>query len=369
MINKIKGQDKVISSLIRSIENDKVGQSYLFYGPTGVGKLTTAFYFVMAINCTNREEGTPCGKCNSCKKFKNLSHPDLIYLFPTPNLRLSEDGEIKDTKFQKEYESYLQRKIDTPWNDYTFSASSEIRIAAIRWVQNRLTLSKNEAKKRICIIEDVDKMNVNTSNAFLKTLEEPPEDTVIILTTSKPNSLLPTIISRCQRVAFNNLSNSTVENILLQDFDLDIVKARSFSRISYGNAEKAIQLISEDTDSGRNIALNLIELALKNDDIGFLNYLKQIKELMLKNILQSIHANIVLFLMDIIYKRENSELIINIDSLELLEKIESQKTVTSVEIYQLIDACRELQRMIKLNVNSTLIVTFLYNKLKKLFKN
>lgn len=369
MINKIKGQDKVIASLIRSIENDKVGQSYLFYGPNGVGKLTTAFYFVMAINCSNREEGTPCGKCNSCRKFLNLSHPDLIFLFPTPNLKLSDDGEIKDAKYQKEYESYLQQKIESPWNDFVFSASSEIRIGAIRWIQNRLTLSKNEAKKRICIIEDADRMNINTANAFLKTLEEPPEDTVIILTSSKPNALLPTILSRCQRVAFNNLSNSTVENILRENFDLDIVKAKTFSRISYGNAEKAIQLISEDTDSGRNVALKLIELALIRDDIEFLNYLTKIKEVKQKKILQSIHANIVLFLMDIIYSRENSELVVNVDSLELLEKIEGVRTITAVEIYQLIDECRELERMIELNVNNNLIVTFLYNKLKNIIKN
>lgn len=369
MINKIKGQDKVIASLIRSIKSDKVGQSYLFYGPTGVGKLTTAFYFVMAINCTSLEEGTPCGKCNSCRKFMSLSHPDLIYLFPTPNLKLSEDGEIKDSKYQKEYESYIQQKIETPWNDFVFSASSEIRIGAIRWVQNRLSLSKNEAEKRICIIEDADRMNINTANAFLKTLEEPPEDTVIILTSSKPNFLLPTILSRCQRVAFNNLSNSTVENILLDNFNLDIVKAKTYSRISYGNAEKAIQLMSEDTDSGRNIALKLIALALDKNDLDFLKYLNQLKEVKQKKILQSIHANIVLFLMDIIYRRENSELVINVDSFDLLDKIEDKKIVTSLEIYQLIDESRELQRMIELNVNNNLIVTFLYNKLKKILNN
>ncbi len=353
---------------MRSIENDKVGQSYLFYGPTGVGKLTTAFYFVMAINCTNRDLGSPCGKCNSCRKFMKLSHPDLIYLFPTPNLKLSEDGEIKETKYQKEFETYIQQKIETPWNDYVFSASSEIRIGAIRWVQNRLSLSKNEAKKRICIIEDADRMNNNTANAFLKTLEEPPEDTVIILTTSKPNSLLPTIISRCQRVAFNNLSNPTVESILRENFNIDLVKAKSFAKISYGNAEKAIQLISQDTDSGRNIALKLIQLALDNQDLDFLSFLNEIKDVKQKKILQSVHANIVLFLMDLIYQRENPSLVVNVDSLTLLDKIQAHKTITSLDIYQLIDESRELQRMIELNVYNNLIVTSLYNMLKKIMK-
>ncbi len=369
MINKIKGQDKIVASLIRAIKSDKVGQSYLFYGPSGVGKLTTAFYFVMAINCTNQDEGTPCGKCNSCKKFINLTHPDLIYLFPTPNLKMTEDGEIKDTKYEKEYEAYLQRKIETPWDDYVFSVSSEIRIGAIRWVQNRLTLSKNEARKRVCIIEDADRMNVNTANAFLKTLEEPPPDTVIILTTSKANSLLPTILSRCQRVAFNNLSNSIVETILKENFNLDIVKAKTYARISYGNAEKAIQLISEDTDSGRHIAHKLVEIALDGQDLDFLQYLDQIKDVKQKKQLLSIYSNIVLLLMDIIYQRENSSLVINIDSEVLLSKIEDKKLLTSLDIYNFIDDCKEMQRMIELNVNNNLIATFLYNQLKKILKN
>ncbi len=368
MINKIKGQDKIIASLIRAIESDKVGQSYLFYGPSGVGKLTTAFYFIMAINCTNREEGTPCGKCNSCRKFMTLSHPDLIYLFPTPNLKMTEDGEIKETKYQKEYEAYLQNKIENPWKDYVFSASSEIRIGAIRWVQNRLSLSKNEASKRICIIEDADRMNINTANAFLKTLEEPPPDTVIILTTSKPNSLLPTILSRCQRVAFNNLTNSTVEQILQENFTLDLVRSKTYARISYGNAEKAIQLISEDIDSGRHVALKLVKYALDNLDLEFLGYLTQLKEVKQKKQLQNIYSNIILFLMDIIYRRENPNLVINVDSQDLLSKIEDRKFITSLEIYSFIDDSKELQRMIELNVNNNLILTFLYNHLKKILK-
>lgn len=368
MINQIKGQDKVITALMRSKENDKVGQSYLFHGPDGVGKLTTAFYFVMALNCTNPEAGTPCGKCNSCQKFRNLSHPDLIYLFPTPNLRLTEDGEIRDTRYQKEYHDYIARKIETPWNDYVFSVSAEIRIGAIRWVQNRLSLSKNEARKRVCIIEDADRMNVNTANAFLKTLEEPPQDTVIILTTSKPNSLLPTIISRCQRVAFNNLTATTIEQILQENFKVDRVKAKTYARIAYGNAEKAIQLISEDTDTGRNVALKLFEFALENSDLDFLAFLNEVKDVKQKKILLSVYSNIVIFLTDLIYLQENPDLIVNIDSIPLLEKILEHKTITAIEIHALINEAKELPRMIELNVNNNLIVIYLFNKVKNIIK-
>lgn len=368
MINQIKGQDKVINSLISSIANNKIGQSYLFYGPNGVGKLTTAFYFVMAINCTNPGAGTPCGECNSCQKFRQLSHPDLIYLFPTPNLKLTATGEIRDSKYEKEYQDYIQRKIEAPWDDYVFSASSEIRIGAIRWVQNRLTSSKNEAKRRICIIEDADRMNVNTANAFLKTLEEPPNDTVIILTTSKQNILLPTILSRCQRVPFNNLTATTIEEILKDNFKVDRVKAKSFAKIAYGNAEKAIQLISEDTDTGRNIALKLFEFALKNEDLEFLTFLSQLKDIRQKKILASIYSNIVILLADLIYMQENRELIVNIDSIPLLEKIMEHKTITAIDIHALINETKELPRMIELNVNSNLIVIYLLNKIKKIIK-
>ncbi|OQY36716.1 MAG: hypothetical protein B6226_06105 [Candidatus Cloacimonetes bacterium 4572_65] len=322
----------------------------------------------MAINCSNREDGSPCGHCNSCKKFLQLSHPDFVYLFPTPNLKLTPDGEIRETKFIKEFNAYIKAKIETPWDDYKFSVASEIRIGSIRMVQSRLSLTKNEAKKRICIIENADRMNNNTANAFLKTLEEPPEDTVIILTTSKPNAILPTILSRCQRVSFNSLTQQVIENILVDQFSLNAVKSRTFSRISYGNVETAIKLINEDLDSSRSIALQLFKLAIANKDIDFLEYLATISTVKQKKVLKAVCFNINIFLMDLIYAKEKPDAIINVDSLELINSIITSSNITETAIYSLINKLNNVLVMIELNVNQKLIITFLYNRIKKIVK-
>ena len=206
MFRNIKGQERGISILINALKQDRIAQSYLFYGPDGVGKLTTALYFGMAINCQAESSRRPCGICNSCKKFLAFSHPDFNFIFPFPNpprSDISVDGSIKSEQSIEEYKGYIENKQKTPWKDYNFSKNVGIRISSIRMLEHRINLSANEARKKIYIIEHADMMNRQAANAFLKTLEEPPIDTVIILTTSKMHSLLPTILSRCQKVPFN----------------------------------------------------------------------------------------------------------------------------------------------------------------------
>ena len=84
MFYRIKGQDRAIDILRRALKQDKVANSYLFYGPEGVGKFTTALFLGMAMNCHSTMDKRPCGVCPSCKKFLSFSHPDLIYVFPFP---------------------------------------------------------------------------------------------------------------------------------------------------------------------------------------------------------------------------------------------------------------------------------------------
>ncbi|MFC1898409.1 DNA polymerase III subunit delta', partial [Candidatus Cloacimonadota bacterium] len=111
MFKNILGQEKAISILTRAIENDKIANSYLFFGPDGVGKYTSALYFGMAINCHSKQKEMPCGICPSCKKFLSYTHPDSVYIFPSPKLDISVDGEIKSNKMLTEYEAYLENKM------------------------------------------------------------------------------------------------------------------------------------------------------------------------------------------------------------------------------------------------------------------
>jgi len=196
MFRNIKGQDHALQILKMAMDNDRIAQAYLFHGADGVGKFTTALYFGMALNCLSLSEFRPCGVCNSCRKFLAFEHPDFIYLFPTPNLQLTVDGEIKSPEGLRQYEAYIKNKIEAPWQDYYFSSSIEIRMESVSMLIKRLDFSIYEANWRVCIIEEADQMNIPTANAFLKTLEEPPRQTVIILVTNRLSMLLPTIRRR-----------------------------------------------------------------------------------------------------------------------------------------------------------------------------
>ncbi len=176
----IIGQKKAISILQKTIERGRIPSSYLFTGESGIGKKCTAINLAKAVNClkTIDSDHIPidsCDDCLSCRKIDAGVHPDYLLIFP-------EGGQI--------------------------------RIEEIRSIDNRLSLKPFEGRKKIVIIDDADTMNVFASNAFLKTLEEPPKDSLIILISSKPDNLPDTIRSRCSRINFTPLSYEASQRVI-----------------------------------------------------------------------------------------------------------------------------------------------------------
>jgi len=186
---EIIGQEKAIGMLTGILERQRLASSYIFSGEPGIGKKLTALNFAKAINCLKSEAtsgpGTPdsglstrtdaCDMCDSCLKIKAGSHPDLLLISP-------EDRQIK--------------------------------IDEIRLIDEALSFRPFEGRKKIVIIDDADTMNIAAANAFLKTLEEPPEDSVIILISSRSDRLPATIRSRCSRLNFVTLSLESCKQVL-----------------------------------------------------------------------------------------------------------------------------------------------------------
>jgi len=168
----IRGQDHAVGVLRRSLAANRVAHAYLFVGIDGCGKMLAAWSLAEAIFCGS---GQPCGACPACRKMAARNHPDLHLLEP-------EKGVIK--------------------------------IDRIREVQKELSLRPVEAPKKVCIVSQADRMNLAAANAFLKTLEEPPGSALLILLSDTPTALLPTILSRCQRLGFNPLSLEIVAELL-----------------------------------------------------------------------------------------------------------------------------------------------------------
>jgi DNA polymerase-3 subunit delta' len=176
----IIGQKKALRILQKTIERGRIPSSYLFAGESGIGKKYTAINLAKTVNCletigSEQISVDSCDACPSCIKIDAGVHPDYLLVSPE---------------------------------------GSQIRIEEIRPVDDRLSLKPFEGRKKVVIIDDADTMNVFASNAFLKTLEEPPKDSLIILVSSKPDNLPDTIRSRCSRINFTPLSYEESQKLI-----------------------------------------------------------------------------------------------------------------------------------------------------------
>ena len=199
----IKGQDKALLFLKRSIASDRVAHAYIFLGPRGVGKFSTALNFAKALNCLNGIDHEPCESCLSCKKIKSSNHPDLF------SVKLEKDA-------------------------------SSIKIDRIRELIKDIGLKPYEGRKKVYIIDSADCMTQESSNALLKTLEEPPSDSVLILIAENLGSLFQTIVSRSQVVRFFALKPEVVSQILVKDYSLEDEKAHVLAHLSSGRLGEAL---------------------------------------------------------------------------------------------------------------------------------
>lgn len=200
----IKGQDSAIRFLNRGLENNRVSHAYIFLGPSGIGRKLTALNFAKALNCTSEAPERPCDACISCKKIGSLNHPDISLLNP-------------DTK------------------------SSSISIDSVRELIRSIGLKPYEGKKKVYIIDGADSMMQGSSNALLKTLEEPPSDSVLILIAEDLARLFRTIVSRSQVVRFFPLPTDLLEEILIKVHKIGAAKAHILSHLACGSLGDALQ--------------------------------------------------------------------------------------------------------------------------------
>lgn len=367
MFSNIKGQPRAINILKKTIENNKIGQAYLFYGPNGVGKVMTATYLAMSLNCLYPTGNGACGYCDSCKKIESFSHSDFIYIFPSINLEMSDEGEIKNSKAMKEYKEFIENRIHHPWKKFYFSGNSEIRLDVIRMLQHRLTFSITEGKYRVVIIEDADKMRTDAANSFLKTLEEPPENTIIILTSSRPDNILPTIKSRCQEIQFVALSNHIIESELKRHVSLDDIQRKIISKIANGDLEKAFEIAEYGHLEARKDMVKLIELALNSDDIEFLKMLEQYKTSAKKNQLSDLISFMIVLFSDLALILNGHEDIVNMDLIDVLEEIINHNNGIDELVLEIIEFLEKKKFQLNGNVNIQLVFISIYFYLNKIF--
>jgi len=223
MFENILGQKKVKGVLSTQIKSGKIAHAYMFMGHNGIGKRLTAVEFAKILNCTandfTKTDIGACGECVSCKKIAKNIHPDIHFIDFAKQAELERD----DLERQK-----------------------TLKIETIRYVQKKVATKVYEGKWKVFIIEPAEKMNSAASNSLLKTLEEPPEKTVIILIAKHKETIPQTIVSRSQVLFFQPLGENEISKwIMLNCSMIDSTKARDIAAISEGSLESAKELIDE----------------------------------------------------------------------------------------------------------------------------
>ncbi|WP_300357697.1 DNA polymerase III subunit gamma/tau [Fusobacterium sp.] len=208
--SEIAGESDIVKTLKNSLDNDRLSHAYLFSGPRGVGKTTSARLIAKGVNCLkNGVSSTPCNECENCREIDNGSFIDLIEIDAASNRGIDEIRELKD----------------------------------------KINYQPSKGRKKIYIIDEVHMLTKEAFNALLKTLEEPPEHVIFILATTEPDKILPTIISRCQRYDFEALTYTEVKNKLSEICDGENVKID----------EGSLGLIYESSGGSMRDAISILE--------------------------------------------------------------------------------------------------------------
>lgn len=199
-MKEIAGHDRVIESLKWAVMHNKSAHAYMFMGRDGIGKKQVAISFAAALICPD-SKGFDCS-CACCSRVSSFTHPDFLFEKPERNI---------------------------------------IRIDRIRLLQNAFKFAPVEGLARVAVIDDAHTLNKSAQNALLKILEEPPSGRYIVLVTSKPGTMLPTIKSRCRKILFSPLGNSLIEEVLLQN-GIGPHVAGPAATLSGGSIRKALEL-------------------------------------------------------------------------------------------------------------------------------
>lgn len=328
LYSNVAGQEEIKTSLIKSINDNQVSHCYIFEGPKGMGKYDLALVFAQSLLCQDFISD-PCNKCSDCIKVNTGNHPDLhIVNNDETTIKRDDIDEIVESIYKKPYES----------------------------------------DKKIYIIKDAHKMTTQAANTFLKTLEEPPGDSVVILLTYNFSLLLPTIVSRCQIVKFKNINKEVINSYLKRNYGMSDEIADITAEYSKGILNRAVN-IAKGNDTILDTRSEIIHLFDKiiNSDSEIIfeleNYFEQNKDR-----IDIIIEILMIWIRDITFIKNNLNALVANKDFKQLAEVHSNLMKVDSDSYDLIEVLQSTSDSIKSNVNYKLAIDNMLLKIQEVFK-
>lgn len=279
--NSVIGQQRVKEYFRHAIRSGRLAHAYLFVGPEGTGKDAAALELAKVIHC-ERGGDESCGECPSCHRMQSMSHPDVHFVTALPRGKDETDDHGPLEKLspddirlvQEEYKA----KAEDPYRQIVFPRANVIKVNSIREIRAESSMTTSDRRKRVTIISHAERMNDESSNMLLKTLEEPSDETMFILTTSKREQILPTIVSRCQLVRFDPLGEAEIREALIGRRGVAPENAALTARVAGGGYTRAVELVSENLKEEREQVVQFVRLALTTSMLGVLEEIDRMTE-------------------------------------------------------------------------------------------
>lgn len=364
MFSPETGHPEIQEKILASFRQNRLPHAYLFHGPEGSGKDAFAIALAQLINCS--DAGGQIDRASSqYLKIANLQHPDIKFIFPTPAKTNVKEEEIIEALREKAHNPY--RRVGFPGKN-TF-----IGIDAIRELKQEARYKLYEGRKKVFIISEADQMRVEAANALLKLLEEPPDNLMLVLTTSNIHKIIPTIKSRCQLLRFPQLGEEEIQSLVSRfTRSKNAAMLPLIIRLSGYNVKRVFDFLDQDVLSVRDQAIELLRKVV---------VINRVQELM--KIIEPVAAQkdregarlllwfLLLWFRDILHLQKMSsekQRLFNTDKQDVLEKFLSYTPNADIAgiVWDIEAALQNLDDV--RNYNPLLILTALAIKLNKKIK-
>ena len=374
-LHPVFGHADLQASLSRALAAESLPASLLIHGPRGVGKQRLALWLGQLLLCHESGPAGPCGECKACRTALNLEHPDLHWYFPLAKPKGVRPGKLAEALENARHDTL------TEWRERPLrpaSAPTEptgLYLAAARTLRSHAHRRPAVGLRQVFVIGDAETLvpqesSQEAANALLKLLEEPPASTLLILTSSEPGRLLPTIRSRTMSLHLPPLATDSVEQFLVEVGEVDREEAHRAAHLGRGSIGRALGFLPSEGSPGplealRTQAFELLSAA-SDPDAGAV-YRKSL-ELgaarsrglmplfeMLEDALRDLSATAA----------RSSEDLINNDREDLLERIREERDIHPVTVTKAFRHLEEAKELVAGNVNPQLIVAGLLTGIRE----
>jgi DNA polymerase III subunit delta' len=348
MFNKLIGNNHIKDILRRMLEKERVPRSLLFAGIEGVGKKQFALELAKSFVCVNKQNAEACDSCAACTRADE-------FVFP--------GADDKKDEFERVFFS------KHPDIGIVIPYKNGIPVDAVRDLEKEANFRPYEAKARIFIIDEADKLNSaqkNAANALLKTLEEPAPTTYLFLVTARPDSLLPTILSRCQTIRFAPIETRAIQEKILSTGRFSTHDADVVARLAAGSIGRALDFDLEKFRARRETMLNVLQsLAGKPNHLGLLKLGEEMNDAKNKDDYEFYLEILQTLIHDIwtLKHGANEKALVNVDLRAQLQKLAEASAGRQLAVW--LGEIENLRETLAVNVNRKIATDALFMQMAK----